>query len=457
MHLLAAIGGGVVEIKDLSVKDFLGGKGSVSATLTDLTGDPKYDAKFDVTAKEAARVLRMAGMVPPEDAKLGALSLKGAAAGNWQDVGYDVTLGMAGIGLQGSAKGRARGLDAGVPKVDTTFDLKAKDMSSLAVMAGVPAQTAKQIGAVAAKGSAASGADDVTFDMALSMSGIGLQGDVKGRAEGLAAAVPRVDATFDLKAKNIAPVAALAGFPADTAKELGAVALAGKATSGADDLTYDVTLGLAGIAGNGALKGRVSGLKGEPIVDTVLDLKADQPAPLLRMAGLAGPKAKAVGPLGVAGTLKGGMNDMALDLDVKALGGNAKLAGKVQAKANPMGFNLALTADHPEFSQLAKLADLPSSGEAAGPLKLRAKLAGSTAKAAITGLDAAWGKSRIQGEADYDATGAKPMVRANLAGGNVDVRPFMAPAAKTKKKASGSPKLPRSMKPGWQWVTSCRA
>jgi hypothetical protein len=277
----------------------------------------------------------------------------------------------------------------------------------------------------------------VTYDMALSMAGIGLQGNVKGRAEGLSAEVPRIDATFDLKAKNIAPIAALAGLPADGAKELGAVALAGKAASGADDLTYDVTLGLAGIAGNGALKGRVTGLKGEPQIDTILDLKADQPAPLLRMAGLAGPKAKAVGPLGVSGTLKGGMNDMVLDLDLAALGGTAKLA--MSARNRTRSPDLA-AADHPEFSNLAKLADLPSSGEAAGPLKLRAKVAGSTARASVSGLDAAWGESRIQGEADYDATGAKPMVRAALAGGLVDVRPFMAPPPKAKKNAAaGAP------------------
>ncbi len=439
LHLLAAIGGGAVEIKNLSVKDFLGGKGNIAGTLTELTGDPKYDAKFDVTAKETARVLRMAGLTPPEDGKLGALSLKGSAAGNWTDVNYDVALGMAGIGLQGVAKGRALGLHAGVPRIDTNFDVKAKDISLLAAMAGVPADTARRIGAFAAKGSAASGADDVTYDMALSMAGIGLQGNVKGRAQGLSAEVPRIDATFDLKAKDIAPVASLAGLPIELAKELGAIALAGRAVSGADDLSYDVTLGLGGIEGAGALKGRITGLKGDPVIDTALDLKAEKPAPLLRWAGLAGPKANAVGPLGISGTLKGRMADMTLDLDITALGGVAKIAGNVQAKVDPMGFDLALAADHPEFSTLAKLAELPSSGEAAGPLRLRARASGSSAKVALSGIDATWGESRIEGEGDYDSTGAKPYLRANLSGGTVDLRPFMAPAKKKKAAAKGAP------------------
>ena len=105
----------------------------------------------------------------------------------------------------------------------------------------------------------------------------------------------------------------------------------------------------------------MTGASGDnPQVDTTLNLSAQKPAPLLRMAGLAGPKAASAGTLGVAGTLKGGADKMALDLKLQGLGGTAALTGTVQAKAKPIAFDISLTANHPQFSDLLKMADLPS-------------------------------------------------------------------------------------------------
>lgn len=350
LRLVASVAGGALDVKELSVKDFQGGKANIAAKVTDLKGDPKFAADFDVTAKDAGSVLRMAGM-PAEKGKLGALTLKGTASGTPTDVTYDVNAGMAGIGFQGAAKGTANGIGAGIPKINSTFDIKAKDLG---------------------------------------------------------------------------PIAALAGMPADAAKQVGAVSFSGQAQSGADDLAYDVVLALAGVGGKGTLKGNVTGLSGTPQIDTALNLSADKPAPLLRLAGLAGPKAQSVGKLGIAGTLKGSAEDMNLDLNIDGLGGKAKVAGNVQMpKEKPIAFNIALQADHPEFTQLLKMADMQSSGVTAGPLKASLKAQGSTQKASVSDLNAAWGNSSISGNADYDATGAKPFVKANLKGGVVNLTPFM--------------------------------
>ena len=354
LRLVASVAGGALDVKELSVKDFQGGKANIAAKVTDLKGDPKFAADFDITAKDAGRVLQMAGM-PAEKGKLGALSLKGTASGTPTDVAYDVNAGMAGIGFQGAAKGTANGIGAGIPKINSTFDIKAKDLG---------------------------------------------------------------------------PIAALAGMPADAAKQVGAVSFSGQAQSGADDLTYDVVLALAGVGGKGTLKGNVAGLSGTPQIDTALNLSADKPAPLLRLAGLAGPKAQSVGKLGIAGTLKGSAEDMNLDLNIDGLGGKAKVAGNVQMpKEKPIAFNVALQADHPEFTQLLKMADMQSSGVSAGPLKASLKVQGSTEKASVSDLNAAWGNSSISGNADYDATGAKPFVKANLKGGVVNLTPFMGGTA----------------------------
>lgn len=357
LRLIATIAGGTLDVTELSVKDFQGGKANIAAKVTELTGDPKFDANFDITAKDAGKVLQMAGMGAQPQGKFGALTLKGNAAGRPTDLSYDVNAGMAGIGFQAAAKGTASGIGAGIPKINSTFDIKAKDL---------------------------------------------------------------------------APLAGLAGMPADAAQQVGAVSFSGQAQSGADDLTYDVALSMAGVGGKGTLKGNVTGLSGTPQIDTNLNLTADKPAPLLRLAGLAGPKAQSVGKLGIAGTLKGSAEDMALDLSLDGLGGKAKVAGDVQMPKGsdpnnppPIGFNITLAADHPEFTQLLKMADMQSSGVQAGPLKVSLKAVGSTQKASVSDLSAAWGNSTISGAADYDASGAKPFVKANLSGGTVNLTPFM--------------------------------
>jgi uncharacterized protein involved in outer membrane biogenesis len=361
LHLAAAVANGTLDVKELSVADFQGGKANVAAKVTDLKGDPKFDSTFDVTAKDAGRVLQMAGMGAQPKGKFGALTLKGTAAGTPTDVTFDVTTAMAGIGFQGAAKGTANGIGNGIPKINSTFDIKANDLG---------------------------------------------------------------------------PLADLAGAPADAAKNLGAVSFTGQAQSGADDLTYDVALAMAGIGGKGTLKGKVASLSKTPQIDTALNLTADKPAPLLQLAGIAGPKAKSVGALGIAGTLKGSAENMALDLNLNGLGGTAKVAGTVQAPKGkdpnnppPIGFDIALSADHPEFTQLLQVADIQSSGVKAGPLKVSLKTSGTTKKASVSNLNAAWGNSSIAGSASYDATGAKPMIVANLKGGIVNLTPFMGGSA----------------------------
>src|SRR5687767_1130942 len=357
LRLVAAVANGMLDVKELSVADFQGGKANVAAKVTDLKGDPKFDSKFDVTAKDAGRVLQMAGMAPQPKGKLGALTLKGTAAGTPVDVTYDVNAAMAGIGFQAAAKGTANGIGQGIPKINSTFDIKAKDLG---------------------------------------------------------------------------PIAELTGAPADAAKNMGAVSFVGQAQSGADDLTYDVNLSMSGVGGKGTLKGKVTGISATPQIDTALNLTADKPAPLLQLAGIAGPKAKSVGALGITGTLKGSAEDMALDLNLKGVGGTAKVAGTVQMpKAKdpnnppPVGFDIALSANHPEFTQLLQMADIQSSGVKAGPLKASLKAQGTSKNAKVSDLNAAWGNSSIAGNASYDATGAKPMIVANLKGGVVNLTPFM--------------------------------
>ncbi|MES1153256.1 MAG: AsmA family protein, partial [Dongia sp.] len=356
LHALIGLADGTLDIKDLSVKDLLGGKGAVNGQITALRTDPKFDLNFDVSAKDAGKLLEMGGMGAQPPGKFGSLSLKGKAQGNANDVTYDVATSMTGVGLDGTAKGTASGLMAG--------------------------------------------------------------------------GIPKINSDFDIKAKDTAALAQLFGGPADAAKQLGSVAFSGTAQSGADDLTYDVTLSIGGIGGSGKLNGKLTGLKSTPTVDTTLDLKAEKPAPLLQLVGLAGPKAQAMGTLSVSGALKGSADDMNLNLDLAGAGATAKVSGNVKAKAKPIAFDIALTAKHPEFTDLMKLADMPGTGTKGGPLDVTVKAAGNTDKAQLSQLDAKWGDSSLTGSGTYDATGKKPLIVASMTGGTVNLTPFMAPSTK---------------------------
>jgi uncharacterized protein involved in outer membrane biogenesis len=191
-----------------------------------------------------------------------------------------------------------------------------------------------------------------------------------------------------------------------------------------------VTLLIGGIGGSGKLNGKLTGLKSTPTVDTTLDLKAEKPAPLLQLVGLAGPKAQAMGTLSVSGALKGSADDMDLNLDLAGAGATAKISGNVKAKAKPIAFDIALTAKHPEFTDLMKLADMPGTGTKGGPLDVTVKAAGNTDKAQLSQLDAKWGDSSLTGSGTYDATGKKPIIVASMTGGTVNLTPFMAPSTK---------------------------
>jgi hypothetical protein len=87
-------------------------------------------------------------MGPQPKGKFGALTLKGTAAGTPTDVTFDMTTAMAGIGYQGAAKGTANGIGQGIPKINSTFDIKAKDLGPIAELTGAPADAAKNMGAV---------------------------------------------------------------------------------------------------------------------------------------------------------------------------------------------------------------------------------------------------------------------------------------------------------------------
>ena len=91
------------------MQQFAGGKGALSGTVTDLAGQPRFDTKFDITAKDAGKAFQFAGLPKTPPGKLGALKLNGTLAGGAKDVAYDVDFSIAGIGASGRPRARRPG------------------------------------------------------------------------------------------------------------------------------------------------------------------------------------------------------------------------------------------------------------------------------------------------------------------------------------------------------------
>ena len=357
LHVDGTLQAGNLTLRDLSVQEFAGGKGALSGTLTDLAGSPRFDSKVDLAISDAGRALQFAGIDVPGRSKFGRFKLAGSFAGGADDVTYDASFSIGGIGAEGSARGRALGISGGIPRIDTELSLTAKDAGPLLEIAGLA-------GAVDAK--------------------------------------------------------------------LGALSVTGHAASGTDDLAYDLAISLSGIGGAGQFAGTITAISSDtPQVNTQLELSAEKPAGLLRLAGIDGATAGKLGALGVKGTMAGGADAMQLDLALNGFGGDAKISGTVSAKpADPKAgdatFDLAVDASHPELRQLLAVVaeDYKPTADSLGAFHLTTKAVGSTASAQLTDLVLEAGPSRLAGTASYDAGGARPMIVAALTGNTLDLTGF---------------------------------
>ncbi|MEX1203760.1 MAG: AsmA family protein, partial [Dongiaceae bacterium] len=249
LHLDGTLQGGDLTLRDLSVKQFAGGKGALSGTLTGLAGTPRFDTAFTLSVSDAGKAAQLAGLAVAAPQKLGALRLGGTLAGGADDVAYDVTFSIAGIGADGAAKGKAVGFATGIPRVDTGLQLEARDAGPLFELAGLPGGAGSRLGAVSLSGTAASGADEVSYDVTLSLAGVGGRGQLAGRVTGIGGGGPRLDTRFDLGVKKPAPLFELAGIADPTGGKLGELAAVGTVAGGLDAIAIDVALkGLGGSA-----------------------------------------------------------------------------------------------------------------------------------------------------------------------------------------------------------------
>src|SRR5215469_1863556 len=235
-------------------------------------------------------------------------------------------------GGQGAISGSIVNL-AQEPRYDLKLDLAAPDGGQVFQLAGFGKSQPGKLGAVKVNGAVQGGADDVAFDLAFAVTGVGVQGAAKGSAQGLQGGIPRVNSTISASAKNAGPLFQLFGLPAATAAKLGTLNLSGQAKSGQDSVDYNLVLDLPGIGGKGSFQGQVVSLSKGPRLATNLRFDVAQPGPLLALAGLAGPGADKLGAMSLAGKANTSPDaiDYDLTLDMPGMGGKGAFQGKVTA------------------------------------------------------------------------------------------------------------------------------
>lgn len=254
-------------------------------------------------------------------------------------------------GGQGTISGSIVSL-AQNPRYDLKLDLAAPDGGQVFQLAGFGKSQPGKLGAVKMNGAVQGGADDVAFDLAFAVTGVGVQGAAKGNAQGLQGGIPRANSTVSASAKNAGPLFQLFGLPAATAAKLGTLSLSGQAKSGQDTVDYNLVLDLPGIGGKGSFQGQVVSLSKGPRIATNLKLDVAQPGPLLALAGLTGPGADKLGAMSLAGKANTSPDaiDYDLTLDMPGMGGKGAFQGKVAAlssKAPQVATNLKLDVAQP--------------------------------------------------------------------------------------------------------------
>ncbi|MDF1791860.1 MAG: AsmA family protein [Thalassobaculaceae bacterium] len=125
----ALLQNGTLTLRNAAVGDVAGATGKISGVLKNAASGPSVDMSFDVSVKDADRFSRLLSTDSPVPGKqLGAVALKGTAAGDMSDVALDVRLTVAGGTLD--LKGTAQPLTS-PPTINVTYKGQHPDANRL--------------------------------------------------------------------------------------------------------------------------------------------------------------------------------------------------------------------------------------------------------------------------------------------------------------------------------------
>lgn len=302
IQLDGAVQAGTVTLHQAQVDDLAGVKGQVSGSLAGLSDQPRLDLAFDLSAPELSTFLRFSGLKSPvAPAQLGAMAFKGHVTGGLDKLALDLDAGLAGgeyklLGTAGLGRG---GLD---------YDLKV-------------AVKQPQLGGIELQANATGNADKLALSDLRGKLG---QVSVSGAAEALLGS-PRPKITAKLTTSAI---------------DLGALLPSDEGASGAKPPRVRGGQRGQGVTGaNPRWSTAPLDLAVLQSVDT--DLTLATPSLTYGQYKIEGAS--------LAATLSGGMLDLT-SLTGKLYGGNVKITGKLDARAEPTA-TVALRLDGANLGQ----------------------------------------------------------------------------------------------------------
>ena len=272
-------------------------------------------------------------------------------------------------------------------------------------------------------------------------------GGIEARLEGSArdiATEPDVAMTLRLAAADIGALGRLAGDDATLPATLaGAVAL--DLTVTGPLLTKPHIAGELALGGSRLrLEGTISQPTGKPAVDLTVNGGNDSLAALAGQFGLAEYLPSASGgqaPVTASGAVAGDAGGLDVDLDLGVAGGSLGLSGRISVDAKSPTFDVLAQGQHADLLGLMRNLglDYKPAGKQLGAVTLAARLTGDSSGYRARDIAATIGPANITGEADWPVgkagqdgkpgQTARPRLALSLAGGAVDVDPYLAEAA----------------------------
>ncbi|MFQ5955348.1 MAG: AsmA family protein [Kiloniellales bacterium] len=375
---------GTLTVRTAEVADFAGGRGKIKGSLRDLGTSPVVDMGFELAAPDAARVMKVAGLTPPDAvAKAGAMRLQGSAKGTVENLKIDTKLAAFAGNMRFT--GALAGLNA-APSWDLRVTGRFPELRPVLAALGITTPKGK-LGALNLGGVTKGSTESAALDAEIS-TGAGKMA-LKGTVAGLLEPMPRFD--MGLEARGFQPQF-LAAFMSDgpgreylaRLSDLNAQVRA-KGDKGELDVTL-TSVEVLGFGGKATLAGRIFGPTGAPRWDLRLDARYPELTPLLAVidAVPAGAGAgRRLGAFTVTGTIEGGADALALDSRIGTGSGTMIIAGKV---GDPFGER--------------RTVDLTIDSRALQPQALAAFIADPGTRAVVGGVQGLDGKVTARGPLD---------------------------------------------------------
>lgn len=324
------------------------------------------------------------------------------------------------------------------PAVDGLLEMTVADPVRLAKITGLDSAALERIGPFS-----------LTANLRGPLSNLGFNSKVAaldGRfgfagTAALLSAAPRFDIAVEAEHPDPAALAARLGGPQDAPSGLGD--LKAKAQVAGTPQEVQVS-GLQGRVGPLALSGAFGlTLASEPrlsAADLAIAVKHPKLADLVKALGLGEGLSSGLGGIDVKARLQGGEGQMALN-DLSGSIGPMSLAGSIEASmAGPRpaltGVNLNLHLRHPSLARLSGALGGPAVDPQLGGVDVTGHVSGGGEEIQAKDLKGTLGSTQLSGTASVDLRGAKPMVTANLATGELPINRLFAAA--TQASANGS-------------------